>query len=66
MGHLVKSSDRLVEQNNEFIAIQHEKIKLNGRAIPPEIVDVLHFYGLSIQQRRKVMKALKDPMDFRV
>jgi hypothetical protein len=63
MGHLVKSSDRLVEQNDEFIAIQHEKIKLSRGNIPPEIVEVLHSYGLKIQQRRSVMKALKDPVD---
>jgi hypothetical protein len=63
MGHLVKSSDRLVEQNDEFISIQHEKIKLSRGTIPPEIVDILHSYGLNIQQRRKVMKTLKDPVD---
>jgi len=63
MGHLVRSSDRIVEQNERFIAIQNEKMKLNARTIPQEIVDKLNSYGLNIQQRRAVMRALRDPVD---
>jgi hypothetical protein len=63
MGHLVRSSDHLVEQNERFIAIQNEKMKLNARAIPQEVVDILNSYGLNIQQRRAVMRALRDPVE---
>jgi hypothetical protein len=63
MGHLVRSNDHLVEQNDKLLAIQQEKMKMCSRTIPTEIVDLLNSYGLNIQQRRTVMHKLSDPVD---